>query len=203
MEEFGSLLFSVPPRLIFLDICFGWVTVVAVSFIWNSFYIMNGKGWEILKISQSTCREKWVVLMGSHKAWVVQEAAWSSGFSNGFKPCLLVVKSLWTFFLVWKYMSFSLNSVNIAVPSATWLSSSKFSASLLQSAPGWRNTTSSSPALPTFVVTTWRGGTRGIENVREGKTFPKLWITPKISIWSHLSQEFKGYFINQRSLPKT
>lgn len=177
MEQFGSLLFSVPLGLVFLDICFGWVTVVAVSFTWNSFCIMHGKGWEILKISQHTCTEKWVVLMGSHKAWVVPEAAWSSGVGNGLKPCLLVVKSLWTFFLVWKYnMSFPLNSVTIAVLSTAWLSSNS-AASLLRQPLGGGILAPAPQPCRTFVVTTWH-----IESVSGGKNFSKASESHQISV---------------------
>lgn len=110
--------FSVPLGLVFQDICFGWVTMVLWSFIRGSFCLMNGKRWEIVKTSKSTCRVKWAVLMSPRKAWVVQEAAWHSSVSSGFRPCLLMVKSLSTFFLLWKRnMSCSLHSVNIAVRS--------------------------------------------------------------------------------------
>lgn len=90
MEPFGRLPFLFPLAWFFQDICFGWVTMAAVSFIWGSFCLMNGKGWEILKISPSARRENRAALMSSHKAGVEQESAWPRGARNGLKPCLLV-----------------------------------------------------------------------------------------------------------------
>lgn len=90
MEPFGRLPFLFPLAWFFQDTCFGWVTMAAVSFIWGSFCLMNGKGWEILKISPSACRENRAILMSSHKVGVEQEAAWPSSARNGLKPCLLV-----------------------------------------------------------------------------------------------------------------
>lgn len=145
----------------------------AVSFIRGSFCLINGKGWEIVKISKSTCRVKWAVLMSPHKAWVVQEAAWSSSVSSGFTPCLLMVTfqpsffcenatchvhvNRWTSLPTPGYLTVLLGPSNIAIA--------------VSPREWWNMTSSNTQALPYLYAhyLEWRGRRGG--HVKKGKSF--------------------------------
>lgn len=49
--------------------------MVAVSLIWDSFCLMNEKGYDLLKMTRNACRVNWTVLMSFDKAGIVPEAA--------------------------------------------------------------------------------------------------------------------------------
>lgn len=171
--------------------------MVAVSFIGGSFCLMNGKEWEILKISQSTCRLKWRVLMSSHKAWVVQGADWPKGVRSGFNPHVLLRRLSEPSFL------HENATCHAHITQWTLLFCSRLFGCPPQSfQPLYCNQPLGGRILAPAPrpCHTWSGGARGMGNVNEReKAFQKLWIIPKDSVRGHL----RGYFINQLSLPNT